>query len=59
MHRWLDENASPHPSPRLPTPDSQGRVVPPHLPASQGQWAPPLHTYVTLVLFLDFTHEVY
>ncbi|KAL0051651.1 hypothetical protein WJX82_011245 [Trebouxia sp. C0006] len=36
-HRWLDENASPHTSPRLPTPDSQGRIVPPPLPASQGK----------------------
>ncbi len=43
MYRWLDENASPHTSPRLPTPDSQGRIVPPPLPASQGWYADASH----------------
>lgn len=38
--RWLDEGASQHSSPRYPTPDSQGRYLPPRLPSPQGQQHP-------------------
>ena len=46
LGRWLDENASPHPSPLQPTQDEQGNWNIPARPAPQGQ--PAVHDHAVI-----------